>query len=80
MEYVDVYVRAFHASLVVGENPSQVLEGMSRVGPFARVLSEADPSDRPELLRRASEFLENRFEEGTPELASAVWMVSARPA
>ena len=77
--YADVRVQGFRAKLVVGETPSQVLEGASEVGPFARVLSEADPSERPALMRRATAFLEARFREGTPELGSAVWVVSARP-
>lgn len=78
--YVDIHVRGFTAGLVLGETPSQVLENMAEVGPFSRVLAETAPSEHPALKRRATAFLEAQFREGTPKLASATWIASARPA
>ena len=69
----------FAAKVKLGETVDEVFEGLTEVGPFARILAEAADDQREALLTRARTFLDAHYRSGPPLLDAAVWIVVARP-
>ncbi|MGB8330804.1 MAG: methyltransferase domain-containing protein [Polyangiales bacterium] len=75
--FSEVQLESFETTVELGETVDETLEGMSDVGPFSRLLSEASELDRPAMLARARAFLEREYRNGPPALDAAAWLVRA---
>ena len=77
--YSDIDVAAVGPTLHVADNLDQAMEFQSRIGPVARVIAELDAAARERALADARAALAERLTGDGINLASAAWIVSARP-
>lgn len=75
--FSDVRLEPVATTVELGRTVDETLDGMSQVGPFSRLLTEAEEGDRPEMLARARAFLEHEYRDGSPALDAAAWVVHA---
>ena len=72
--FKNINIHPFETHLSWGETVETALNLVTQVGPFSRILSDAQPEEHPYLLERITDFLTKEYANGPRFYQTAAWI------